>query len=67
MGMLTVIENLSLDGVAQAPGGAEEDIRGGFAHGGWARRYDDAVHHRVADRPLRGLRPSPRLTPWPAA
>jgi dihydrofolate reductase len=43
MGMLTVIENLSLDGVAQAPGGAEEDTRGGFAHGGWARRYDDAV------------------------
>lgn len=43
MGMLTVVENVSLDGVAQAPGGAEEDTRGGFAHGGWARRYDDAV------------------------
>ena len=43
MGMLTVIENLSLDGVAQAPGGADEDTRGGFPHGGWARRYDDPV------------------------
>lgn len=43
MGMVTVIENVSLDGVAQAPGGAEEDTRGGFAHGGWARRYDDQV------------------------
>ena len=34
-------EFMSLDGVVQAPGGAKEDIDGGFAHGGWSMRYFD--------------------------
>src|SRR3954452_25509265 len=32
---------MSLDGVVQAPGGASEDVDGGFAHGGWSMPYFD--------------------------
>lgn len=32
---------ISLDGVVQAPGGADEDLDGGFAHGGWSMPYFD--------------------------
>lgn len=43
MGRITAVENLSLDGVMQAPGRADEDERGGFAHGGWAVPFNDEV------------------------
>lgn len=35
MGKLIVTEFVTLDGVAQAPGGPDEDRDGAFAHGGW--------------------------------
>lgn len=39
MRKLIVSEFITLDGVIQAPGGADEDRDGGFAHGGWTRPY----------------------------
>jgi dihydrofolate reductase len=39
MRKIIVSEFVSLDGVMQAPGGAEEDTEGGFAHGGWTMPY----------------------------
>jgi dihydrofolate reductase len=39
MRKVIVNEFMSLDGVAQAPGGADEDPSGGFAHGGWHMQY----------------------------
>ncbi len=50
MGKVIVNEFMSLDGVAQAPGGADEDTSGGFGHGGWHMRYlDDVSRKRVLE------------------
>lgn len=38
---VVISEFISLDGVAQAPGGPEEDTDGGFAHGGWSMPFFD--------------------------
>jgi dihydrofolate reductase len=39
MRKLIVSEFISLDGVMQAPGAADEDTEGGFRHGGWTLPY----------------------------
>jgi dihydrofolate reductase len=48
MRKLVVNEFMSLDGVVQAPGGADEDTSGGFAHGGWHMRYMESVAQQSA-------------------
>jgi dihydrofolate reductase len=39
MSRIVVFMNLTLDGVIQAPGRPDEDLRGDFKHGGWATPY----------------------------
>jgi dihydrofolate reductase len=46
MRKVIVNEFMSLDGVVQAPGGADEDTSGGFAHGGWHLEYFDEVSQK---------------------
>jgi predicted RNA polymerase sigma factor len=43
MPKIVATTSLTLDGVMQAPGQPDEDQRGGFEHGGWARAYNDPV------------------------
>ncbi|WP_030200842.1 dihydrofolate reductase family protein [Streptomyces sp. NRRL S-87] len=38
---IVISEFISLDGVVQAPGGPDEDVDGGFAHGGWTHPFFD--------------------------
>ena len=47
MSKVIVVNNVTLDGVMQAPGRPDEDPRGGFTHGGWALPYNDAVMARA--------------------
>ena len=48
MGLIHIDLFTTLDGVAQAPGGPDEDTEGGFAFGGWqAPLLDDVVGEQV--------------------
>jgi dihydrofolate reductase len=47
MSRVMVVNHVTLDGVMQAPGRPDEDMRDGFRYGGWAVPYGDAVMGRV--------------------
>jgi dihydrofolate reductase len=50
MRKVIVYEWTSADGVVQAPGAPDEDLSGGFAHGGWHLPYfDDISRNWVVD------------------
>jgi dihydrofolate reductase len=51
MGKVIVTNYVTLDGVMQGPGRADEDTRDGFEHGGWATRYsDEATVAKMGER-----------------
>ena len=68
-------EWMSLDGVVQAPGAADEDRSGGFVHGGWHLRYFEELAQNwvlqgltAADAFLFGRRTYQNFAAhWPAA
>jgi dihydrofolate reductase len=48
MRKIRIIEQISLDGVIQAPGGPDEDVDGDYAHGGWAvPHFEPAVGEAI--------------------
>lgn len=51
---VVAIEHLTLDGVYQAPGRSDEDIRDGFKHGGWAMAGDDPKIQEVIGKCMGG-------------
>jgi dihydrofolate reductase len=57
MGRIVVMNHVTLDGVMQGPGRADEDTRGGFTQGGWghlAVTPDDAVGKAMGGRMAAG-------------
>ena len=55
MGQLIVTEFVTLDGVAQAPGGPDEDRDGGFVHGGWQAPVADRESGEVIFEQARSM------------
>ena len=55
MGKLIVTEFVTLDGVAQAPGGPDEDRDGGFSHGGWQAPVADQESGEVIFEQARSM------------
>lgn len=54
---VVVVNHVSLDSVVQGPGRPDEDLRGGFSHGGWAtgRANDPAIGPAMGARMGQGF------------
>ena len=61
MSKLIVTEFVRLDGMAQEPGGSDEDREGGFTHGGWQAPLLDQEAGGVVFEQARSMdAPAPR-------
>jgi dihydrofolate reductase len=54
MARIVVTESVTLDGVMQGPGRPDEDVRGGFRHGGWGTPYMDRTMMEVMGKGMAG-------------
>jgi dihydrofolate reductase len=54
MRKIIAITHVTLDGIMQAPGGPEEDPRGGFTHGGWIWHFGDEAVSETLDKIMTG-------------
>src|SRR5688572_13113705 len=54
MRKIIAITQVTLDGIMQAPGGPEEDPRGGFTQGGWAMPFLDEAGEKVLGEIMSG-------------
>jgi dihydrofolate reductase len=52
MRKIIVTANISLDGIIQAPMGAEEDVSGGFKYGGWTAVHADAMSGKAVQKEM---------------
>lgn len=52
MRKIKIFSMISLDGVIQAPGAADEDRSGNFKYGGWTQPYSDDVYHSIVQKEL---------------
>jgi len=54
MSKIIAITQITLDGIMQSPGSAEEDPTNGFTHGGWAMPLGDDVLNQVINEIIAG-------------
>ena len=55
MATISIFESITLDGIMQGPGRADEDTRGGFPHGGWGDGYADEVSMQFVGEKMSGV------------
>lgn len=53
MRKIIVLSRITLDGVMQAPSGAEEDKSSGFTYGGWTLSYNDKTARKVFQKMMK--------------